>query len=118
MRFTYRVRWLGVQLQGLSGSPCQPQGQPWEGRWFRVYNRGFGAWPDPAATGGVHCVYGEGWQVEEVTERAEIDLMEAYQVNIDQPDYQSHPPYPLFSELDPRLCPSPWRRGDGSCATR
>ena len=92
--------------------------QPWEGRWFRVYNRGFGAWPDPAEIGGVRCVYGEGWQVEEVTEPAEIALMEQYQVNIDQPDYQDRPPYPLFSELDPRLCPRPWRRGDGSCATR
>ena len=91
--------------------------QPWEGRWFRVYNRGFGAWPDPAETGGVRCAYGEGWQVEEVTEPAEIALMEQYQVNIDQPDYQDRPPYPLFSELDPRLCPRPWRRGDGSCAT-
>jgi hypothetical protein len=92
--------------------------QPWEGRWFRVYNKGFGAWPDPAETGGVRCEFGEGWQVEEVTDPAEIALMETYQVNIDQPDYQSRPPYPLFSELDPRLCPSPWRRGDGSCETR
>ena len=92
--------------------------QPWEGRWFRVYNRGFGAWPDPAEPGGVRCAYGEGWQVEEVTDPAEIELMEEFQVNIDQPDYQDRPPYPLFSELDPRLCPRPWRRGDGSCATR
>jgi len=91
---------------------------PWERRWFRVYNKGFGAWPDPAETGGVRCAYGEGWQVEEVTEPAEIALMEAYQVNIDRPDYQDRPPYPLFSELDPRLCPRPWRRDDGSCATR
>ena len=81
--------------------------QPWERRWFRVYNRGFGAWPDPAEIGGVRCAYGEGWQVEEVTDPAEIDLMEAYERTRPQ----------LFSELDPRLCPRPWRRG-GSCATR
>jgi len=92
--------------------------QPWERRWFRVYNRGFGAWPDPAETGGVRCVYGEGWQVEEVTDPAEIELMEAYERTRFTPDYQSRPPFPLFSELDPRLCPRPWRRGDGSCATR
>jgi hypothetical protein len=91
---------------------------PWEGRWFRVYNKGFGAWPDPSEPGGVRCVYGDGWQVEEVTDPAEIALMEEYQVNIDQPDYIYRPPYPLLSELDPRLCPRPWRRGDGSCATR
>jgi len=92
--------------------------QPWEGRWFRVYNKGFGAWPDPAATGGVRCAYGEGWRVEEVTDPAEIALMEAYERTRFTPDYQDRPPFPLFSELDPRLCPRPWRRGDGSCATR
>ena len=91
--------------------------QPWEGRWFRVYNKGFGAWPDPAAPGGVRCVYGEGWRVEEVTDPAEIELMEAYERTRFTPGYDSHPPFPLFSELDPRLCPRPWRRG-GGCETR
>ena len=56
--------------------------------------------------------------MEEVTDPAEIELMEAYERTRFTPGYDSRPPFPLFSELDPRLCPSPWRRGDGSCATR
>jgi len=43
--------------------------------------------------------------------------MEEYERTRFRPDYIYRPPYPLFSELDPRLCPRPWRRG-GSCATR
>ena len=43
--------------------------------------------------------------------------MEEYERTRFRPDYIYRPPYPLFSELDPRLCPRPWRRGDGSCAT-
>ena len=51
-------------------------------------------------------------------DRAEIALMEEYERTRFRPDYYSRPPFPLFSELDPRLCPRPWRRGDGGCATR
>lgn len=91
--------------------------QPWEGRWFRAYNKGFGAWPDSTQPGGVHCEYGEGWRVEEVTDPAEIALMEQYDSTRFTPDYQRRPPYPLLSGLDPRLCPTPWRRSDGSCDT-
>lgn len=89
--------------------------QPWEGRWFRTYNRGFGAWPDSTQPGGVRCEFGEGWQVEEVTDPDEIALLEQYQSTMGNPDYQQLPPYPLLSALDPRLCPKPWRRGDGTC---
>ncbi|MCL6568448.1 MAG: hypothetical protein K6T35_06120 [Meiothermus silvanus] len=92
--------------------------QPWEGRWFRTYNRGFGAWPDPNEPGGVRCEFGEGWQVEEVTDPGEIALLEQYESTRFTRDYQDHPPYPLLSALDPRLCPNPWRRGDGTCATQ
>lgn len=91
--------------------------QPWEGRWFRAFNRGFGAWPDATQPGGVRCEYGEGWQVEEVTDPAEVALMEQYQSTQGNPNYYSLPPYPLLTRLDPRLCPTPWRQGDGSCDT-
>ncbi|WP_027883332.1 hypothetical protein [Meiothermus rufus] len=91
--------------------------QPWEGRWFRSFNRGFGAYQDPSAPGGVRCEFGEGWQVEEVTDPAEVALLEEYQSTRGKPNYQQLPPYPLFSRLDPRLCPTPWRQPDGSCKT-
>jgi len=55
---------------------------------------------------------------EEVTDPAEIALMEEYESTRFTPDYYSRPPFPLLSELDPQLCPRPWRRGDRSCATR
>lgn len=89
--------------------------QAWEGRWFRAYNKGFGAWPDPTQPGGVRCEYGEGWRTEEVTDPGEIALLEQYQSTMGNPNYQQLPPYPLFSRLDPKLCPKPWRQGDGTC---
>lgn len=92
--------------------------QPWEGRWFRTYNRGFGAYHDPSAPGGVRCEFGEGWRTEEVTDPNEIALLEQYQSTMGNPNYQQLPPYPLFTRLDPKLCPKPWRQGDGTCQTK
>lgn len=66
--------------------------QSWEGRWFRAFNRGYRGWRE--ADGTVNCDFGEGWRVEEVTDPAEVALLEEYERNVKGPGYINRPPTP------------------------
>lgn len=89
--------------------------QAWEGRWFRAYNRGYGAYDDPAAPGGVRCEFGEGWRVEEVSDPEEVGLLEAYEESFRSGPIHPDVDYYARPSLNPKLCPTAWRRPGGTC---
>lgn len=81
-------------------------GLPHLNRWYRIFVRGFKGTANP--DGSYTCQQGTaGW--EEVTDPAEVGLLEGYVVNAYLPNYLSLPPYPMGAPLDPRLRPTPWR---------
>lgn len=85
--------------------PLYP-GIPHYNQWYRIFVQGFRGTANP--DGSYTCEQGvAGW--EEITDPAEVRLLEEYLSNIYKDNYLALPPYPMEAPIDPRLLPTPWR---------